>query len=62
MLYYTQQFRRNGSTMFPETEYQNISIQITSNRSIISHKDYVGLRFFGIPYISKRQMYAYQDI
>ena len=57
MLYYTQQFRRNGSTMFPETEYQNISIQITSNRSIISHKDYCG-----IPYISKRQMYAYQDI
>ena len=27
--------------MFPETEYQNISIQITSNRSIISHKEYV---------------------
>ena len=48
--------------MFPETEYQNISIQITSNRSIISHKDYAGLRFCGIPYISKRQMYAYQDI
>ena len=42
MLYYTQQFRRNGSTMFPETEYQNISIQITSNRSIISHKDFAG--------------------
>ena len=62
MLYYTQQFRRNGSTMFPETEYQNISIQITSNRSIISHKDYAGLRSCGIPYISKRQMYAYQDI
>ena len=62
MLYYTQQFRRNGSTMFPETEYQNISIQITSNRSIISHKDYAVHKCCGIPYISNRQIYAYQDI
>ena len=26
--------------MFPEVEYQYISIQIASNRPIISHKDY----------------------
>ena len=52
MLYYTQQFRRNGSTMFPETEYQNISIQITSNRSIISHKDYAGHNAFAGFHIS----------
>ena len=49
--------------MFPTTEYENISIQITSRRSIIqlSYENYA-IRLCGITFISKGQMNAFQDM